>query len=249
MVSLEQHQLEIQANLERWNSKPLLRKIYRNFHEKIAAQINPSLEGITIELGSGIGNIKEVIPDCLRTDIFQHPWIDQVEDAYNLSFSDCSVSNLILFDVFHHLRYPGTAVEEFNRVLVPGGRIIIFEPCMSLLGLLVYGVAHHEPIAIRDQIKWFAPASWNSKQDSYYAAQGNAYRIFYGEDCQKLEDKWQVKLRQRLSAISYVASGGYSQKQFYPDSLYPMMKFFDGASDFLPLIFATRLLVVLEKKR
>ena len=71
--------------------------------------------GSVVELGSGIGNIKEVIPKCLCTDLFPNPWLDYVENAYALSFGSASVSNLILFDVFHHLKYPGTALQEFHR--------------------------------------------------------------------------------------------------------------------------------------
>jgi len=53
-----------------------------------------------------MGSIKEVIPDCVTTDLFPNPWLDRQENAYHLGFADGSVSNLILFDVWHHLRYP-----------------------------------------------------------------------------------------------------------------------------------------------
>jgi hypothetical protein len=48
-----------------------------------------------------------VIPECVTTDIFPNPWLDRVENAYALNFADASVGNLILFDVFHHLEFPG----------------------------------------------------------------------------------------------------------------------------------------------
>lgn len=207
------------------------------------------ISGTILELGSGIGNIKEVIPNCLRTDLFPNPWLDQTEDAYRLSCDDNSVSNIILFDVFHHLRHPGNAFAEFKRVLKPGGRVIIFDPCMSLLGLLVYGVLHHEPIAINDTIEWKAPPGWSPDNDSYYAAQGNAYRIFYGGGAGADLSDFNIVKKKRLSCISYVASGGYSKPQMYPDSLYPVMQLIDGAANLLPWIFATRLLVVLERVR
>ena len=248
-TSVDQHDIEIQHNLQCWNSKPLLRRIYREFHESIKALTLPESSGITVELGSGIGNIKEVIPHCLRTDLFPNPWIDQQESAYRLSFKDGSVANIILFDVFHHLRYPGTALTEFERVLVPGGRVIIFDPCMSALGLLVYGVAHHEPVAVFDNIEWNAPSGWSPDQDSYYAAQGNAYRIFWGKERQHLPSNWEVISQRRFSAVSYVASGGYSKPQLYPSSAYPLMKGIDAVCDLLPMLFATRLLVALQKRR
>ncbi len=246
-VPLSQHNDEIEQNLKSWEDKPLLRKIYRGFHEALAKSILVDSSGITVEIGSGIGNIKEVIPHCLRTDLFPNPWLDQTEDAYRLSFQSGSVSNLILFDVFHHLRYPGTALDEFRRVLKPGGRVIIFDPCMSLLGLLVYGAMHHEPIAIRDPICWKAPPNWTPDGDTYYAAQGNAYRVFFGSQFAVLLKSWRVVERTRLSCVSYVASGGYSKPQLYPDSMLPFMRGIDAACDLAPILFATRLLVILER--
>ncbi len=246
-VPLEQHNVEIQANLESWEEKPLLRRIYREFHQLIASKALPSERGITVELGSGIGNIKEVIPHCLRTDLFPNPWIDQTEDAYRLSFADATVANIILFDVFHHLRYPGNAFAEFRRVLVPGGRVIIFDPCMSALGAVVYGLLHHEPIALNDEIRWQAPAGWKPEGDEYYAAQGNAYRIFWGNSQNLLPHDWRILAKERFSAIPYVLSGGYSKPQLYPEFLYLVVHAVGKVCDVLPMVFATRLLVVLEK--
>ena len=157
MTNKDAHNWEIQANIANWKRKPVLREIYRAFHEEIANQLADRSAGLVVELGSGVADITEVIPNCVRTDLFLNPWIDQVQNAYSLSFEKQSVSNLILFDVFHHLRYPGTALNEFRRVLIPGGRVIIFEPCISVLGFIVFGLLHKEPMALGEQIHWNAP--------------------------------------------------------------------------------------------
>ncbi len=247
-VDIKQHDDEIQRNLVCWKKKPILKKIYLGFHKRIAEHLSKGLDSYTVELGSGIGNIKEVIPNCIRTDLFHNPWIDRVENAYHLSFSDNTVDNIILFDVFHHLRYPGTSLNECYRVLVPNGRILIFDPCMSLLGLIIFGLFHHEDMDLGDKIQMFAPGGWSSSEDSYYAAPGNASRIFSGRKYQSFMENWRVLTRQKLSAISYVASGGYSKPQLYPDKVFPLMKAIDRICDLFPSVFATRLLVVLEKK-
>ena len=246
-MDTSRHNDEIARNLEHWNSKPSLQKSYRAFHQLIAQHLAESEEGLVVELGSGIGNIKETIPECLRTDLFPNPWIDQVENAYQLSFSDESVSNLIMFDVFHHLRYPGTALAEVFRVCAPGGRLIIFEPCVSLLGRLVYGPLHAEPLALNENITWQAPDGWSAEDVDYYAAQGNAGRVFLRGEHKELLKPWKIVHCQRLSAVSYVATGGYSMPKLYPDFAYPLMRGMDSILDNLPRIFATRLLVVLEK--
>jgi SAM-dependent methyltransferase len=246
-MNINQHQKEILENHERWARKPILQKIYRGFHEEIARHLSPLDAPLVVELGSGIGNIKEVIPHALRTDLFPNPWLDQVENAYELSFADGTVSDLILFDVFHHLRYPGTALREFVRVLRPGGRVLIFDPFISLLGLAVYGPSHHEPIGWWKDIVWNAPKGWSADQADYYAAQGNATRIFFGRMAPNLLKDWTVVGKLRFAAFSYAASGGYSGPQLYPNRLYPFLSSIDRVLDQIPALFATRLLVVLEK--
>lgn len=241
------HQDSIEKNYEYWNRKPLLRVLYGDFYRLIARNLSNLFESKIVELGSGLGNIREVIPNCVRTDLFPNPWIDQVENAYQLSFPDESVSDLILTDVFHHLRYPGTALKEFSRVLRKGGRVIMLEPCISALGLLVYGVPHDEPIAVMDEINWNAPEEWSPEKIDYYAAQGNASRVFLGNRFRHKLLNWQKIEAIRLSAIAYAASGGFSKPQLYPTAALPLIRKLEKLLDLFPALFATRLLIILEK--
>ena len=55
---------------------------------------------------------------------------------------------------------------------------MMMEPALSLLGYIVYGLLHVEPIGKAKDIIWFAPEGWDVNQIDYYAAQGNATRIF-----------------------------------------------------------------------
>ena len=246
-MGINLHQELINKNHERWNRKPLLRLVYEDFYQLIAGQLSSLPNSKIVELGSGLGNIHEVISNCIRTDLFSYPWIDRIENAYKLSFADESVSDLILTDVFHHLRYPGTALDELYRVLRRGGRVIMLEPCISALGLLVYGALHVEPVAITKKIEWFAPEGWSPENADYYAAQGNATRIFIQKEYDLSLAQWQRVETIQLSAIGYAASGGYSQPQFYPTKLLPLIKALEKVLDLFPQLFATRLLVILEK--
>lgn len=246
-MGIDLHQEFINKNSEYWNQKPLLQKLYGDFYRLIAQNLSNLPDRKIVELGSGLGNIREVIPNCLRTDLFPNPWIDQVENVYKLSFADESVSDLILTDVFHHLRYPGTALKELRRVLRRGGRVIMLEPYMSALGLFVYGVPHDEPIAIMKKIAWAAPEDWSPEKIDYYAAQGNASRIFFGNHFRPNLGDWQKIKTVRLSAIAYAASGGFSKPQLYPTFMLPLIKKLEKLLDRFPALFATRLLVILEK--
>lgn len=247
MASTNIHNQEIHRNAAKWTRKPLLREVYRGFYCKIAEHLPEHSHGFVVELGSGVPNIREVIHDCLRTDIFPNDWIDRVENAYSLSFEDSSVSALILFDVFHHLQYPGEAFKEFRRVLASSGRVLIFEPCLSLLGRVVYGLLHKEPLGTHDKIQWYSPEGWSSQQAGYYAAQGNASRIFLRKEINLGDYGWNVISIERISSLSYVLSGGYTGPQIYPYCILPIMRRIDHILGYMPELFSTRLLAVLGK--
>ena len=92
-IDITQHALEIEQNRTYWQQKPLLQKVYKRFYTKIAKRL---IGGSKLELGSGIGQIKEFIPDCVTSDLFPNPGVDRVESAYLLSFPDGSLNNIVV---------------------------------------------------------------------------------------------------------------------------------------------------------
>jgi SAM-dependent methyltransferase len=242
-----QHNVEIQGNRLAWERKPQLRAVYRGFHELIASRLDRSVAGRVVELGSGMGSIKEVISDCTTTDLFANPWLERQENAYRLSFGPGSVSNLILFDVWHHLRYPGTALAEFRRVLSPGGRVIIFDPAISWTGRLVYGLFHHEPLGMRLPLTWDAPEGFKPGDADYFAAQGAATRVFWrGESAERLAG-WKLLEARPLPSFEYLATGGFSGPRLGGPAAFRLWRKLDRLLSAWPNLFAARLLVVLKK--
>ena len=240
---LEQHNVEIQDNLRSWEGKPLLRRIYADFYRRIVALMDRSLEGRILEIGSGIGNLKSQVPEAISSDLFPNPWLDVVCDGYELPFRDDSLSHLILFDVFHHLEAPVAFLNEARRALRQGGRVIIFDPCISLASWPVYGLLHHEPIGWSTTINFdgeFPPPR------DYYAAQGNATRLFFRDQFPDWLPGWEVRHAEALAAFSYLFSGGFSKPAMYPAFAYPLLKGLDGLLSIAPRLFAARCLVALE---
>jgi len=245
-AGLEQHNIEIHENRRHWERKPLLREVYAQFGREIAKRVDHTQPGLIVELGSGMGNIKQHLPDCITTDVFPNPWLDRVENAYELAFADGAVGHLILFDVWHHLEYPGTALREFYRVLNERGKVIIFDPAMGILGRFVFGSFHHEPLGLDLEIQWEAPDSFSRRSPGYYAAQGNASRIFGSGAFQEQLCSWRVAEVAYFSALAYLGSGGFRGPQLYPIAALPLLNRLDSFLSRFPIL-SSRMLVVLEK--
>ncbi len=239
---LEQHQIEIERNKSCWDNKPLLQEIYSDFYHQIVSKLDHSIPGRIIELGSGIGNLKRHIPQALCTDLFPNPWLDLACDAYRLPFQNDSTSNVILFDVFHHLQRPFAFLLEARRVLAPGGRLILFEPFISLASSVAYGIFHHEPIGWSSPID---PTTEIPPQSGYYAAQGNATRLFFGKK-PRIEN-FEILEANAFASFSYLLSGGLSKPALYPTGMLSFLKGLDAALSRFPRIFGARCLVVLRK--
>jgi SAM-dependent methyltransferase len=179
--------------------------------------------------------------------VFPNPWLDRVENAYDLTFADGSVSHMILFDVWHHLQYPGTALREFYRVLTEHGKVIIFDPAMGVLGRFVFGHFHHEPLGLNDEIQWEASESFSRHSPDYYAAQGNASRIFGSSAFRERLRSWRVAEVTYFPALAYLGSGGFRGPQLYPMAALPLLNGVDSFLSRFPSL-ASRMLVVLEKQ-
>lgn len=132
-------------NRRQWERKPVLREIYADLYRKMQAQCVP---GRTLEIGGGSGNFKRFRDDVVSSDIAHAPWLDLVCDAQRLPFTSNAFSNIVMFDVLHHIEHPGSFFREAERVLVPGGRIVMVEPGITLLSWFFYRFLHQEPVVM-----------------------------------------------------------------------------------------------------
>lgn len=126
-----------------WKRKPVLRLIYEDFYDRLVAQCRP---GLTIEIGGGIGNLKERLGHVVATDIQFGRWLDCVADAQRLPFAPSCADNIVMVDVLHHIEFPVAFFREVERVLRPGGRVLMVEPAITLGSTLFYRLLHQEPV-------------------------------------------------------------------------------------------------------
>ncbi len=189
-----------------WQRKPVLRLIYNDFYDRIAAACVP---GPIVEVGGGVGNLKHRIGGVIATDIQFAPWLDAVADAQQLPFAPASIGNIVMIDVLHHLEFPAVFFREAVRVLRPGGRVVMVEPAITWGSTLAYRLLHNEPVRMSaDSLGDGAP---DPSRDPYDANQAvptllatrdhdRFHRLF--PDLRIVRVEW-------FSFASYVLSGGF----------------------------------------
>jgi SAM-dependent methyltransferase len=234
-------------NRKIYQNKELIKIIYSNYYKKIKKNIYVSDKKKTLELGSGGGNIKKVIKECITSDQFKNENIDRIENIYNINFKKNSISNIILIDVFHHLQFPGLALKEIHRVLIKNGRIIMVEPAMGFIPRIIYKIFHYEPNGFNLKINWNDTPKKIPSLNQYFAAQSLPWRAFFLKEL-NLKSKYKIKLIKPFSDFAFLLSGGYSYKAFYPKFLYSLIKLIDKILTSISIkIFSARMLIVLEK--
>jgi SAM-dependent methyltransferase len=227
-----------------WAHKPVLRRLYASWYREISAWFRP---GLTIDVGGGTGNLKEFSPRVLCTDVVRLPWLDALIDAQHLPFRSQSVSNLVLFDVLHHLENVRYFFDEALRVLVPNGRIVIMDPYVSALSWPIYRFLHPEPVDFsRDPLAIVSPQAHRRPFDANQAVANIVFERSYDQFRRLYPDLSKIA-HERLAFFAYPLSGGFDRPSLLPLwSIDALLRLERWCRRFGRLL-AFRLLVVLEK--
>src|SRR5687767_4842588 len=101
--------------------KRFLKSLYIDWYNRLKKFSAYYKEGVFVELGSGGGFAKEIMPGIITSDVIQLPDIDMVFAGEKMPFENDSVDGIMMIDVFHHIPDPRGFLSEVNRVLKPGG--------------------------------------------------------------------------------------------------------------------------------
>jgi SAM-dependent methyltransferase len=203
-----------------WDEKPVLKALYGAYYRQIQKRCRP---GRTLEIGGGSGNLKAFAPEVVTTDILFAPWLDAVADAQRLPFAGESFDNIVLFDVLHHIEAPLLFLTEAERVLLPGGRLIMVEPAITPVSSVFYRLFHPEPVIMG--VDPLAPAAPSGNRDAFDANQAVPTLL-----CWRDRDRLAAALpglrlveRRRIALFTYPLSGGFRSWSLLPAGLVPSM--------------------------
>jgi SAM-dependent methyltransferase len=200
--------------------KPFLKRLYNDWYDVFIKKAKEIKTGKHLEIGSGGGFLKEVFPEVITSDILALPNVDMVFSAEVMPFKENELASIVMLNVFHHIPKPYLFLQEAQRTLVKGGKIIMTEPANSALGRFIYKRFHHEPFEENGprEIKAGNPLS-NSNQALPH--------IYFERDLELFKKEFpQLKINsiKYHSPFSYIISGGVSRSAMLPYFMYNFVK-------------------------
>jgi SAM-dependent methyltransferase len=198
-----------------WDEDEALRTLYGRWYTRVREQLPPRELGSWLELGSGPGFAKNVIPELELSDVVGAPWLQHELDAEKLPFDDGSLGALVLFDVLHHLPHPARFFAEAVRTLRTGGRVVMCEPYVSPLSYPVYRFIHEERCDL--SVDPLAEAA-GTGSDPFEGNQAIP-TLLLGRRRSELEQRLpqlRVAGLKRFAGLAYPASGGFGRPTLLP---------------------------------
>ena len=207
---------------------------------------NLSEHTVTLEMGSGSSLLWEHIPGLIRSNILFVKENDLVFSAFNIPFKDSSVGNIVMINVLHHLQDPVAFFEEAERVLKPGGRVLISDPYISLFSYPIWHYLHPENCDTKN-IGFNKTGDINPLIDANSATATNMF-CDKGFSISGAYDQLDLVTVQLHSKFLYWIAGGYNFPQFIPTFLNPLVKLVEKALSPLDKWLASFMYVIIEKK-
>lgn len=207
--------------------KPLLRSAYQDFYHVASKEFgdikantsNKNKSDLFIELGSGVGFIKEALPYVQTSDVREDANPDLIIDATRMNLPDSSVSGFFAINVFHHLPHPRLFFTELGRTLVEDGVCVLIEPHKGALSRFVHSRVHDDEFFDLAQSDWEQPLATGALSFANQALSD----IVFGRDGQVFKDEFgnSLSVNHRgyvANQLRFLASGGLNYRQLLPSS-------------------------------
>jgi len=200
--------------------KTFLKKLYIDFYKQFLTAAPEPEAKVLVELGSGGGFIKEVIPNVITSDVLELPAVDNIFSVLNMPFEEKSIDAFFMFDVLHHITDPRVFFREASRTLKPAGKIVMIEPANTFWARFVYRNFHHE--------RFDTEAKWEMDNTGPLSNGNGAIPwIIFSRDRDVFESEFpllKVVSMRNHTPLRYLLSGGLTLRQLVPSFTYPAVK-------------------------
>ena len=180
---------------------------------------------LVLELGAGVGDTRRHLPGVrlVQTDVEANPWLDAAVSAESLPFAEHAFDAVVALNVFHHLGHPRRALAECQRVVRPGGKLIIWESHASLLLRALLAARGHEYVDF--SVDPFGEKTCQRSEDNWDGNNAIADLLF--GDSQRLSAAFPSldRVHHRfVECLVFMNSGGVNHKAPYVPLPRPLVR-------------------------
>lgn len=204
-------------------SKPLLKKIYLEWYEWIISNFDE--HDYVLELGSGAGFLKDLMPNLITSELFLTPDVTHTIDAQSINLDAGSLDGIVMINVLHHIPNCSSFFCEANRVVKPGGKIVLIEPWNNFWAGWIYTSLHHEHFEPHAK-NWQFP-----KTGPLSSANGALPWIIFERDRDVFSQKhpeWSIEVICPLMPLIYLFSG-ISLRNIFPGWIFGLVRSLERA--------------------
>jgi SAM-dependent methyltransferase len=214
---------EIRGAIE---GKAGLRALYEEYYGLYERELELSPGGgLAVEIGSGAGFAREQVGGLTATDILPYPGLDVVMDARRMPFRDGSLRFIGMLNVFHHIPDVGGFLEEAERCLKPGGRLLILDQHHGWLSRCILRYGHGEPY--RPEAREWAFETTGPLS----GANGALAWMVFRRDVEEFGRRFRGLRLERYrphTPLRYWLSGGLKRWSLLPGAVYGLARAVDG---------------------
>jgi len=231
-------------------SKPMLAAVFRECHElllDVDRRTFGDTPGLRVELGAGVAPVAMTFPDVLATDVVPGPGLDRVLDAQDMDLPDGSVRALYGQNCFHHLPDPLRFLTEAERVIAPGGGVILIEPYYGPVASAVF----KRLFASEEFDKAMPGWSSDAAGPMLGANQALSYIVFVRDRERFVRELPGLELVQSFplgNYVRYLLSGGLNFRQLAPTWSEPALRALERALRPAARVLALHHVVVLRRR-
>ncbi len=223
--------------------KTFLRELYHDFYSEMIGATSATHGGTHVELGSGGGVMKDLLPSLVTSDMLPLPTVDCCFDAEAMPFGDSSIDTFFMLNALHHFPNVERALREIERCLKAGGRVAMIEPANTAWGRLVYRNFHHEA---------FEPgADWTFESSGPLTGGNGALPyIVFVRDRETFESRFpslQIERIRYHTPLRYLLSGGFTLRQLVPSMSHGAVRAAERATGFLGSLTGMFMTVAIRK--
>lgn len=208
--------------------KNVVLDIQRHIWEIVEEESLPSRDLVTVEIGSGVIPLSEFAPNVISTDLEIAQGLKCVASATELPFLSGSIRAIVAQNVFHHLPDLDKSMREFERVLAPGGVVVLIEPYFGGFASLVFPALFSSE-GYDKKVHW--DESITNHDGEVVPNQAVSFRYFEGghrrvfAETPLFEVVTSFPLR---SGLRYLLTGALNFRRLAPRAVFPLLARLEG---------------------